>query len=156
MNIQEEKMLHRHLWLFIVLIIFVAPQFWACQKHDETHHAEHPATIEKIEGSELSRVTLSEKAIQRLDLKTDEVREVKVKGSTTPRKVVPYSALIYDPQGNTWIYTSPQSRTFVRQKVEVDFIEGNFVVLNDGPPVGTVVASVAVAELYGAEFEVGH
>lgn len=149
-------MLHRHKCLITVLIIFAGLQFWACQKHEETKHVEHPVTIEKIEGSELSRVTLSEKAIQRLDLKTDEVREVKVKRSTTPRKVVPYSALIYDPQGNTWIYTSPQPRTFVRHKVEVDYIEGDLVVLNDGPPVGTVVASVAVAELYGAEFGMGH
>ncbi len=149
-------MLYRHQLLFTVLIIFAGLQFWVCQKHEETKHVEHPVTIEKIEGSELSRVTLSERAIQRLDLKTDEVREVKVKRSTTPRKVVPYSALIYDPQGNTWIYTSPQPRTFVRHKVEVDYIEGDLVVLNDGPPVGTVVASVAVAELYGAEFGMGH
>ena len=149
-------MLYRHQWLFTVLISFAGLQFWACQKHDETYHVEHPAEVVKIEGSELSRVTLSEKAIQRLDLKTDKVREVKVKRSTTPRKVVPYSALIYDPQGNTWIYTSPQPRTFVRHKVEVDYIEGDLVVLNDGPPVGTVVASVAVAELYGAEFGLGH
>ena len=69
---------------------------------------------------------------------------------------MPYSALIYDPQGQTWVYTNPQSRTFVRHKVEVDYIEDNLVVLNDGPPVGTVIASVAVAELYGAEFGLGH
>jgi hypothetical protein len=130
--------------------------FWVCQSHDEQFHAEHPADVEKIEGSDISRVTLTEKAVERLDLKTDTVREVKVKKSNLLRKVVPYSSLIYDPQGNTWIYTSPQSRTFVRHKVVVDYIEDNLVVLNDGPPVGTVIASVAVAELYGTEFGVGH
>jgi hypothetical protein len=40
--------------------------------------------------------------------------------------------------------------------VEVDYIEGDTVVLNDGPAPGTVVASVGVAELYGTEFAVGH
>jgi hypothetical protein len=29
-------------------------------------------------------------------------------------------------------------------------------ILKDGPPAGTVVASVGVAELYGTEFKVGH
>jgi hypothetical protein len=69
---------------------------------------------------------------------------------------VPYSALIYSPQGETWVYTSPQPRTFVRHKVEVDYIKGDIAVLNAGPPVGTVVVSVAAAELYGTELKVGH
>ena len=77
-------------------------------------------------------------------------------GSGTRRKVVPYSSLIYDPHGQTWVYTSPKPRTFIRRKVEVDYIEGNVVVLDDGPPTGTVIASVGVAELYGTEFKVGH
>ena len=64
--------------------------------------------------------------------------------------------MLYDPQGRTWIYISPQPRTFVRFQVDVDRIEGDRVFLRDGPPLGTVVASVGVAELYGAEFGVGH
>ncbi len=149
-------MSYRNRWLIAILVVMTSLTFWACQSHDEIHHTEHPVDIVKIEGSDLSRVTLSEKAIQRLDLKTDTVRAVQVKRSKTSRKVVPYSALIYDPQGQTWVYTNPQPRTFVRHKVEVDYIEDNLVVLNDGPPVGTVVVSVAVAELYGAEFGLGH
>ncbi len=115
-----------------------------------------PATVEHIDGTELSRVTLSEKAMQRIDLKTDQVREQRVSRSASPRKVVPYSSLIYDPHGQTWVYISPKPRTFIRHKVDVDYIEGDIVVLNDGPPTGTIVASVGVAELYGTEFEVGH
>jgi hypothetical protein len=149
-------MSYKNRWSIAILAVMTSLTFWVCQNHDEQHHTEHPADIEKIEGSDISRVTLSERAVERLDLKTDAVREVKVKKSNLPRKVVPYSSLIYDPQGNTWIYTSPQARTFIRQSVEVDYIEDNLVVLNDGPPVGTVIASVAVAELYGAEFGVGH
>ena len=117
-------------------------------------HKEQPAHVEPIEGSELSRVTLTEKAIERIALETTALREEQTNGSS--RKVVPYSSLLYDPQGRTWIYTSPQPRTFVRFQVEVDRIEGDRVLLRNGPPVGTVVASVGVAELYGAEFEIGH
>jgi hypothetical protein len=134
----------------IASLLIIGLQVTACQKHQDAHHAEHPAEIVKIEGSDLSRVTLTEKAVERLDLKTDQVRE---QGG---KKVVPYSSLIYDPNGQTWVYTSPETRTFVRYKVDVDKIEGDIVLLNDGPPVGTIVASVAVAELYGAEFKVGH
>ena len=142
-------------WLVLVLII-AGLQLPACQQHSSTHHFEHPAKVELIEGSELSRVTLTEKAAQRIDLKTDQVREATVKRSATKRRVVPYSSLIYDPNGQTWVYTSAKPLTFVRHKVEVDYIEGDVAVLNDGPPTGTVVASVGVAELYGTEYEVGH
>lgn len=106
--------------------------------------------IEKIEGSDLSRVILTDKAITRLDLKTDRVAE------QDGRKVIPYSSLIYDPQGQTWVYTSPKANTFVRHMVDVDYIRGDVAVLKDGPSVGTEVASVAVAELYGAETKMGH
>lgn len=128
----------------------------ACQQPDGKQHAKPPSEIEPIDGTELTRVTLTAKAIQRLDLRTDEVRERPVSRSASPRKVVPYSALIYDPQGGTWVYISPKPRTFVRHKVDVDYIEGDIVVLNDGPATGTIVASVGVAELYGTEFGVGH
>lgn len=140
-----------HLSRFLVaVIVAIGLHLTACQKHDGAHHAEHPAEIVKIEGSDLSRVMLTERALERLDLQTDKVRE---QGG---RRVIPYSSLIYDPNGQTWVYISPEPRTFVRHKVDIDYIEGDVAVLNDGPPVGTVVASVAVAELYGAEFKVGH
>ncbi len=112
-----------------------------------------PAVVEDIPGSELRRVTLTERAIQRIDLQTDSVREEVVRGSA--RKVVPYSSLLYDPQGRTWVYTSPGPRIFVRKQIDVDFIEGDRVALRSGPPLGTTVASVGVAELYGAEFKIG-
>ena len=127
----------------------------ACSQHDsKAAHGDGPAQVDKIDGSELSRVTLTEKAAERIGLKTASVREQDLDGST--RQVVPYSSLIYDPQGRTWIYTSPQARTFVRQQVQVDTIDGDWVLLIDGPPVGTEVASVGVAEIYGAETGVGH
>jgi len=127
----------------------------ACSQH-ESHaaHGDHPAQVDKIEGSELSRVTLTEKAAERIGLETASVREQDLNGSM--RKLVPYSSLIYDPKGRTWIYTSPQARTFVRQQVEVDTIDGDWVLLIEGPPVGTEIASVGVAEIYGAETGVGH
>ncbi len=113
-----------------------------------------PATVEEIPGSKLKRVTLTQRAAERIDLKTDVVRAATV--GEAPRRVVPYSSLIYDPQGGTWVYTQTAPLSFVRAAVEVDYIEGNDVYLKDGPPVGAEVASVGVAEIYGTEFGVGH
>ena len=112
-----------------------------------------PSQVEHISGSDLSRVTLTKRAMERIDLQTTKV-EAAMNGST--RLVVPYSSIIYDDHGGTWVYTSPEPRTFVRHKIEVASIKGDHVYLASGPPVGTVVASVGVAELYGTEFAVGH
>ena len=148
-------MKHSNRWLGAALSVGCM-QLAACERAVHSDHHDAPAKVEKLEGSEISRVTLTAKARERLDLRTIEVREQKVSRSATPRRVVPYSSLIYDAQGVTWVYTSPKPLTFVRHKVEVDYIEGDTVVLSDGPAVGTVVASVGVAELYGTEFAVGH
>ncbi|MBI3780624.1 MAG: hypothetical protein HY278_06170 [candidate division NC10 bacterium] len=148
-------MKHSDRWLVAGLMI-LGLSLTACQKVARTHADESPAKVERIKGSELSRVTLTERAIQRVGLKTDQVREQRVSRSTSPRMIVPYASLIYDPRGETWVYISPQPRTFVRHKVVVDYIEGNIVVLKDGPPVGTVVVTVGAAEVYGTETGVGH
>ncbi len=148
-------MKHGNRWLAAALSVGCI-QLAACGRATHSDHHDAPATVEKVDGSEMSRVTLAAKAVERLDLRTVEVREQKVSRSATPRRVVPYSSLIYDAQGATWVYTCPQPMTFVRQKVEVDYIEGQTAVLSDGPAVGTLVASVGVAELYGTEFAVGH
>lgn len=70
--------------------------------------------------------------------------------------VVPYSAIIYDTKAQAWVYTSPAALTFVRQPVEIDFIEGNKVVLVSGPALATPIVTVGVAELWGAEAGMGH
>jgi hypothetical protein len=112
-----------------------------------------PAVIEAIEGTEFNRIMLSEKASERLDIQTTPVRNEQVNG--TERMVVPYGALIYDLQGATWVYISPEPLTFVREAITVDFIEADTVVLVDGPPIGTNVATVGVSELYGIDTGVG-
>ncbi len=81
--------------------------------------------------------------------------ELTMLGSGALKKVVPYSAVIYDLTGGTWVYTSPEPLTYVREPISVDYIEGDMAVLADGPDVGTLVATVAVAELYGIDTGVG-
>jgi len=108
-----------------------------------------PSVLEPIEGSDIQRVILTEKAAERLDIQTSAVRDEQVNGSK--RKVVPYAAVIYDLEGGTWVYTNPAPLSFVRESITIDFIEGDQVVLMEGPSSGTEVVTVGVAELYGAE-----
>lgn len=143
-------------WIVFVLVI-AGLNLLACQRDTGIHHKVEPVHVEQIQGSEFSLVTLTEKAMERLDIQTAPVREVLIRHSKeTNRIVVPYSSVIYGPHGQTWVYTSTEPRTFVRHQINVDFIEGEMAVLNDGPPVGTVIATVGAAELYGAEFGLGH
>jgi hypothetical protein len=44
----------------------------------------------------------------------------------------------------------------VRQKIVIDDVVGDSVMLFDGPPAGTEVVTVGAAEVYGSEFEVAH
>lgn len=146
-------MKHINRWLVVMLLIFAALHLAACSQGTVEADKIEPAQVEPIEGTELNRVILTEQAAQRLDLQTDQVREEQVEG--TQRLVVPYSAVIYDLEGKTWIYISPASLTYVREPITVDYIEGDMVVLADGPASGTEVVTVGVPELYGADTGVG-
>jgi hypothetical protein len=149
-------MQHKNRWIIAVLVV-AGLQLSACQRDSATHSGVEPAHVEHFEGSELSRVTLTQTAMERLGLETAAVREELLRSSPArKRKVVPYSAVIYDRHGVAWVYTTPQAGTFVRHRIEVDYIAHDMVVLNDGPPLGTVIATVGVAELYGAELAVRH
>ena len=112
-----------------------------------------PAVIEKIEGTEFTRIVLTAEAAKRLDIQTAEVREAG--GTNGSGKVVPYSSLMYDEFGNNFTYVMVEPLTFRRTSVTVDYIEGDVVYLFDGPPSGTAVVTVGAAELWGVEIGVG-
>ncbi len=143
--------------LMVGVLIVAGLQLAACAQTPQATASEdtnEPASIEPIAGTELHRVVLTEQAFQRLGIQTAPIREEQVNG--TQRKVIPYAAVIYDLHGETWTYTSPAPLTFVRQAITVERIDGDRAILVDGPPAGTEVATVGVAELYGTEYEVGH
>lgn len=81
--------------------------------------------------------------------------EVAMSGGRTMRKVIPYSALIYDVKGDAWAYTNPEPLTYVRAPVTIDYIDGEWAYLSEGPAEGTAVVTLGAAELYGAETGVG-
>lgn len=128
-----------------------------CEEQEKAHQKIEPAQVEHIEGSELSLLKLTEKAVKRIGIETVQVaEELMARSEAKPRATLPYSALLYDVQGRTWVYINPEPQTYTRHEVKVDFIEGGKAVLAAGPPPGTRVVSVGAAELYGTEYEVGH
>jgi hypothetical protein len=138
-------MLHRRRWMTGFLII-AALLFSACAAVPEEEEALHePATLEPIEGSDLSRVTLTEEAAVRLDIEVEPVLDA---GSAT---MIPYAAVFYTATGDTWTYTNPEPLTFVRVPIVVDHIRGDDVFLSDGPPSGVEVVTQGAAELFGTE-----
>jgi hypothetical protein len=171
----------RGAWIVVVPIV-AGLQLSACsgKPHGSAHVA--PAHVEKIEGTNLSKVTLTARAAERLGIQTGSVSGFVVQsgdvaaaggnrgpqlqgdprtravGSAAPgsRTVVPYAAVLYDSHGDTWVYTSPEPLVFIRHKVKIEYIEGDRAVLSEGPAVGMNVVTIGAAELLGTEFEVGH
>ena len=126
-----------------------------CTEVSEAKHTTvEPYTKEETGSAGLYRVTLTESAIKRLDVKTSPVVEARAKSGAL-RKVIPYAAVIYDLNGDTWTYTNPEPFRYVREAVEIDYIEAGSLYLLEGPKVGTQVVIAGAAELYGIEFGLG-
>ncbi len=141
-------------WMAVVPILACGVTLGACQTATVKATETKPAHVEQIAGTELHKVTLTARAAERLDIKTDLVQDMMMGGAK--RKVVPYAAVLYDARGETWVYTNPEALVFIRHAIHVDYISGDRAVLSQGPPAGTAVVTVGAAELFGAEFEIGH
>lgn len=142
-------------WMAVTLMIATVG-LSACAKSTEAvSEKSEPAAVEPLEGTSLNRVVLTAKAVERLGIKTGEVRNVPVPGSTEPQKVAPYAAVIYDTKGETLMYTQKEPLVFVRHPVTVDRIAGDDAFLLDGPEPGTAVVTVGASELFGIEFGIG-
>jgi hypothetical protein len=144
------------LWVVVIAIV-AALGIWAFQSvgpaESATTGGGKAVTIEKIEGTDLSKLTLTEHAAQRLDIQLADVTEQQIDGAAT--LVVPFGAVYYDPMGQAWVYTNTEGLSYVRAAITIERIEGDIAILSAGPAVGTKVVSVGAALLFGAEFGVG-
>ncbi|MGE0105182.1 MAG: efflux RND transporter periplasmic adaptor subunit [Blastocatellales bacterium] len=82
-------------------------------------------------------------------------------GVTLPLKVeeespvIPWSAVLHDVQGNTWVYENSAPQIFVRRAVEVRRVSGDTAVLGRAPALGTRIVISGATELFGTEFGAG-
>lgn len=142
-------------WLVIFLLILGVLPLAACSGSDLVVAKEEPAMVEAIAGSEFNKITLTERAAQRLGIQSGAIREETIDGRS--ETVVPYSAIIYGLHGETWVYTlaDDSGLAYTRAPVTIERIEGDLAILTDGPGVETEVVTIAVAELYGVDTGVG-
>jgi hypothetical protein len=149
-------MSHRNPWV-LLLAVAAAVSLSACAKAAESATEKEPRfQLELINEAEgLNRLTLDPRAADRIGVKTEKLGVLVRFGGESQRTTVPYSAVLYNPDGATYVYTNPEPLVFVRHPITVDYVEGNLAVLAAGPPRGTSVVTVGVAELQGMEFGVG-
>jgi hypothetical protein len=136
----------------LVVLLFGLP-LAACGQETTQAGGEAAIEVEEIAGSDLSTLTLSEHAAQRLAVATAAVEEKTVDGAR--HLVVPHSAVIWDSSGQAWAYTVVDTRAYVRAPLTVMRVDGDTAVLDDGPEAGTEVVTVGAPELWGAETGVG-
>jgi multidrug efflux pump subunit AcrA (membrane-fusion protein) len=117
----------------------------ACGGSSDSATPVQPAQVTKLAGG-VSQITLTADAAKRIDVKS---AAVKSDGGNT---VIPYSAVLYDPDGATWTYTNPKPLVFVRADITVKSIAGERAILTKGPAPGTAVVTLGATELWGVEY----
>lgn len=127
-------------WI-LVLFSIAGLLLSGCGSKAEASQKVSPVTLEPIDGTDFQRLILTEKAAERLGIQTAQVDGEKV----------PYAAVIYDTEGNTWVYTNPEPLTYVRAPILVDRVEGDQAILSQEMDSKVDVVIVGVSELYGAE-----
>jgi hypothetical protein len=120
--------------------------------------SEQPAAVESVPGTDAKKVVLTERATTRLGIRTETVSLVPTTGTaggTEIRTTVPYSALIYDTKGDTWVFEEVAARSYLRKKIAVEVVDGETVVTRRGPALTAKVVTVGAAMLYGTELGTG-
>ena len=75
-----------------------------------------PASLEEVAEGEIGKITLTDQAAQRLDIQTATV-DAGTGGATLQ---VPFAAVIYQPDGSSWVYTNREGLVFLREPIEID------------------------------------
>ncbi|MFO0898888.1 MAG: efflux RND transporter periplasmic adaptor subunit [Pirellulales bacterium] len=63
----------------------------------------------------------------------------------------PWSAVVHDIYGGTWVYETRGPRTYARQRVVVDHVADGTALLASGPAEGTSIVAEGAVELFGIE-----
>jgi hypothetical protein len=136
-----------------VVLLAVTLSLVGCARSQETSTDVDPVRLQAVTGTNLHRVILTERAAENLGILTENVHEAA--SGTTTRTIVALTAVVYDPEGTPWVYTTPSALTFVRARIVIDRTTVSSAYLTSGPPVGTAVVTVGASELLGTEYGVG-
>lgn len=76
--------------------------------------------------------------------------ELKMKGQAT-FDVIPWSSVIFDIYGNTWVYEKTAQLTYNRKRVIVDHVVGADAAIQQGPAKGREIVDLGAQELFALE-----
>jgi hypothetical protein len=140
----------RRLAALSALMALSLPLSGCAKVAEEEAEAEKAATVEKIGDTGQNKVILLEEAAKRLGIETAEVSELDAR-----HEAVPYSAVIYDAEGHSWVFTTSEELNYVKAPITIDRIDGDRAILTEGPPPGTEVVTQGAEELFGVEDGIG-
>jgi len=133
---------------FFVIVAVAAVALGGCGASTTSESGAAAITIEE-QDSGLKILTLSAKAAERLGVATAPV------AGSGAQLSIPYAAVVYDADGQTWAYVNDEPLVYTRAAITVEEIEGDVARISAGPASGTPVVTTGAAELYGAEIGVG-
>ena len=139
----------------LLLVMLVVP---GCSRQATVEPSE-PSKVTPVKGTDYNEIVLTDVAMKNLGIQTAAVTSENAtatgRASASGGLVMSASALVFNPQGLAFTYTSPSPRTYVRALVAIKRYRGDEVVLTSGPPPGTQVVTVGAPELLGIEYGVG-
>jgi hypothetical protein len=120
----------------------------ACEEVPSNLREAQPYEVIGPEDAAIKRVKMADATAELLPVELTSVRR------EGQRKVVPHAAVIYNPDGDSFVYTKPEAETYVRAPIEITRVEGNTATLSDGPAAGTRIVTTGSAELLATEYEI--
>jgi hypothetical protein len=99
-----------------------------------------------IPGSSQTKIVLSAVGAQRIGIRT-----TRVQGAKAGSIAIPYTAVIYDPDGKTFAFTALSPLSYTEEAIAIGHISGNTAYLRKGLRAGTQVVTVGAEELYGVQ-----
>jgi len=120
----------------------------ACSEVESNLRENQPYTVEGPEDAAIKTVKMDDATAALLPV---ELAEVRKEGG---RKVVSHKAVIYNPDGDVFVYTKPKAETYIRATIKIVRVTGDDAVLSKGPAVGTTIVTTGPAELLATEYEI--
>ena len=108
-----------------------------------------PYKVQPIKGTDRNTVTMADETAGLLPVETTVVR------SNGKRKVVPHNALIYNPDGDVFVYTKPKPETYVRRPVRSGpRLRAGGSGWRPVPTTAPTIVTTGSAELLATEYEI--
>jgi len=81
---------------------------------------------------------------------------IQTSGKSTHALALPWSAVVFDIYGGSWVYIQKSNHVFERKRVFLDHVDGKQAIISEGPAEGAKVVVNGALELFGVETGFSH